>query len=299
MRPAGETKRGVIAMILGGALFVINDAHVKLATETMPLGKLLVVRGLFAIACVLALIFGYGNIRHISSAAKPIVLLRAAFEFLVSLCYVTAISQLPIGDLTTIMQATPIIMTILCAVLRIEHVDWPRWMAVLIGFGGVLLIAQPGGSNFTLYTLSALASASFVALRDLVTRQIKASVPPAVVILTTTIFASCGGLILGLTETWHMPTDFEFVLLFGAAIIVTIANSLMVTAYRCADVSILSPLRYLVVLWAAIMGFFVFGEVPIGISALGAALIVGGGLYTGYHERARNKRGQAQSGAAA
>ena len=65
MRPAGETKRGVIAMILGGALFVINDALVKLATETMPLGELLVVRGLFAIACVLALIFGYGNFRHI------------------------------------------------------------------------------------------------------------------------------------------------------------------------------------------------------------------------------------------
>jgi drug/metabolite transporter (DMT)-like permease len=289
MRPAAETKKGVTAMSIGGALFVINDALVKLATETMPLGELLVVRGIFAIACVLSLIIGFGDTRRISSAAKPIVVLRAACEFLVSLCYVTAISQLPIGDLTTIMQATPIIMTILCAVLRIELVDWPRWIAVFIGFAGVLMIAQPGGSNFTLFTLSALASATFVALRDLVTRKIKAEIPPAVVILTTTIFASCGGLLLGLTETWHMPSTFEFSLLGGAAIIVTIANSLMVTAYRYADVSILSPLRYLVVIWAAIMGYIVFAEIPAGIGALGAALIIGGGLYTGYHERARTR----------
>ena len=259
MRPAGETKRGVIAIITGGALFVINDACVKLATATMPLGELLVVRGVFAIACVLSLIIGLGDTRQILSAAKPIILLRATFEFLVSLCYVTAISHLPIGDLTTIMQATPIIMTILCAILRIDLVDWPRWIAVLVGFGGVLMIAQPGGNNFTLFTLSALASATFVALRDLVTRKINAEVPPAVVILTTTIFAWCGGIILGLTESWHMPSFFEFGLLGGAAIIVTIANLLMVTAYRCADVSILSPLRYLVVIWAAIMGFMVFG----------------------------------------
>ena len=279
-------------MILGGALFVLNDALVKLATETMPLGELLVVRGVFAIACVLTLIIGLGDTGRILSAAKPIVLLRAAFEFLVSLCYVTAISELPIGDLTTIMQATPIIMTILCAFLRIEIVDLPRWIAVFIGFGGVLMIAQPGGGNFTIYTLSALASASFVALRDLVTRKINAAVPPAVVILTTTIFAACGGLILGFTETWHMPTNVEFILLGSAAIIVTIANSLMVTAYRCADVSILSPLRYLVVVWAAIMGFMVFGEIPAGVGALGAALISGSGLYTGYHERARNRRAQ-------
>jgi drug/metabolite transporter (DMT)-like permease len=289
VRPAGETKKGVTAMIIGGALFVVNDALVKLATGTMPLGELLVVRGVFAIACVLSLIKGFGDARRISSAARPIVILRAGFEFLVSLCYVTAISQLPIGDLTTIMQATPIIMTILCAVMRIELVDFPRWIAVFIGFGGVLMIAQPGGSNFTLFTLPPLASATFVALRDLVTRKIKADVPPAVVILTTTIFASCGGLILGLTESWHMPTPFEFGLLGGAAIIVTIANSLMVTAYRCADVSILSPLRYLVVIWAAIMGYIVFSEIPAGIGALGAALIIGGGLYTGYHERARNR----------
>lgn len=289
MRPAAETKKGVTAMIIGGALFVINDALVKLATETMPLGELLVVRGIFAIACVLSLIIGFGDTGRILSAAKPIVVLRAACEFLVSLCYVTAISQLPIGDLTTIMQATPIIMTILCAVLRIELVDWPRWIAVFIGFAGVLMIAQPGGSNFTLFTLSALASATFVALRDLVTRKIKAEIPPAVVILTTTIFASCGGLLLGLTETWHMPSTFEFSLLSAAAIIVTIANSLMVTAYRYADVSILSPLRYLVVIWAAIMGYIIFTEIPAGIAALGAALIIGGGLYTGYHERARNR----------
>jgi len=295
MRAPGETKRGVIAMILGGALFVINDAFVKLATQTMPLGELLVVRGVFAIACVMAVMVAMGDFKRIKAAAKPVVMLRAGFEFLVSLFYVTAISQLPIGDLTTIMQATPIIMTILCAVLRIEIVSLTRWLAVLIGFAGVLLIAQPGGSNFTVFTFAALASATFVALRDLVTRRISGEVPPTVVILTTTVFASCGGVLLGLSETWHQPSPYEFSLLISAAVLVSIANALMVIAYRCADISILSPLRYLVVVWAAGMGFMVFGEIPGLMGALGALLIVGSGLYTGYGERRRSRRLRAET----
>jgi drug/metabolite transporter (DMT)-like permease len=188
------------------------------------------------------------------------------------------------------MQATPIIMTILCAILGIELIDWRRWLAVLVGFAGVALIAQPGGADFSIYSLAALTSATFVALRDLVTRKISSEIPPAVVILTTTIFACCGGFILGLSETWHPPTLSEISLLAGAAVIVTLANSLMVVAYRYADVSILSPLRYLVVVWAAMMGFVVFGEIPVSVGAIGAALIIASGLYTGYQERAKHRR---------
>jgi drug/metabolite transporter (DMT)-like permease len=241
---------------------------------------------------MLCIIFAMGYTKHIRSAARPVVLLRASLEFVVSLLYVTAISHLPISDLTSIMQATPIIMTVLCAVLRIEIVSWQRWAAVLVGFVGVLLITQPGGSSFSIFTLAALGSATFVALRDLVTPRIGADVPPPVVILTTTIFAAGGGFLLGLSETWVTLQVTEYVYLAGAAIIVSAANVLMVIAYRNADISLLSPLRYTVVVWAAIAGLVVFGELPGLIAAIGTLMIVLSGLYTGYQERARNRKAQ-------
>lgn len=277
-------------MILGGALFVLNDVLVKLATATIPTGQLLLVRGLFAITSVLAVIVFTGNIKNLRSALKPIVILRASCELLVTLTYITAIAQLPIGDLTAIMQATPIIMTILCAVLRIELVDLPRWLAVVFGFVGVLLITKPGGASFTFYTLIALASATFVALRDLITRRIAGDIPPQVVILTTTIFATSGGVVLGTRETWQTLTSIELSYLAGAAIVVSIANALMVTAYRKADIAILSPLRYLVVVWAAVVGYLIFDEHP-GLTAfMGTVLVVGSGLFMGVREQRRNRR---------
>ena len=292
MRTPADTRRGMTAMITGGALFVINDALVKLATQSMPTGQLLVVRGGFAILCMLAIIIGTGDLNRIGAAARPRVLLRAGLEFTVSLLYVTAISNLPIADLTSIMQATPIIMTIICALFRIEIVGWQRWLAVLIGFVGVLLVTQPGGASFSLYSLAALASASFVAFRDLATRRISSDVPPSIVILTTTIFAASGGLVLGVSEQWSTLGFREYAYLASAAIVVSIANMLMVVAYRFADISVLSPLRYLVVVWAAAAGLIVFGELPNVIASIGTLLIISSGLFTGYQERLRKKRAQ-------
>jgi drug/metabolite transporter (DMT)-like permease len=285
-----DARRGILAMILGGALFVINDSFVKLATQTMPTGQLIVARGIFAIACILAIIVATGETKRIMGAARPIVLLRAGIEFLITLFYVIAIAQLPISDLTAIMQATPIIMTIFVAVLRIEIVNWQRWLAVLVGFCGVVLITKPGGANFTWFTLSALISATFVAFRDLVTRKITGTIAPQIVIFTTTIFAMIGGLVIGASETWVALGPREYVLLASAAIVVSMGNMLMVIAYRNAAVTVLSTLRYLVVVWAAIMGYFVFGEWPDLIAALGTCLVVGSGLYTGFQERRRNQR---------
>ena len=187
---ARHAQRGILAMIFGGAFFVFNDVLVKLVTSTLPIGQLLLIRGFFAISLVIGFIVMTGNLKNIKAAIKPIVILRATCEVMVTLTYITAIAQLPIGDITSIMQATPIIMTILCAILGIELVDFKRWLAVIIGFGGVLLITQPGGASFTVYSLIALASATFVAIRDLITRRISNEIPPQIVILTTTIFAA-------------------------------------------------------------------------------------------------------------
>ncbi|MFM8608197.1 MAG: DMT family transporter [Hyphomicrobiales bacterium] len=286
---ARHARRGILAMIFGGAFFVFNDVLVKLATSTMPIGQLLLIRGLFAIPLVIGFITVTGNLKNMKAATKPIVILRAACEVMVTLTYITAIAQLPIGDITSIMQATPIIMTILCAVLGIELVDFKRWLAVIIGFAGVLLITQPGGASFTVYSLIALASATFVAIRDLITRRISNEIPPQIVILTTTIFATFGGVILGVGEDWRMPTEVEFAFLGGAAVMVSLGNALMVTAYRNADIAILSPLRYLVVVWAAATGIFIFGERPGLAAIIGTILVVGSGLFMGYREQKRSR----------
>jgi drug/metabolite transporter (DMT)-like permease len=293
-------RRGIVAMLAAMALFIANDTLVKLASVSYPPGQLMAIRGVFACAFALALVLATAEARRLPTMLKPVVLLRAAFEASVAFLFITSLGQLPLANLTAIMQATPIILTVCTVVLGIERVGWRRWSAILVGFAGVIVIVRPSVDGFNIYAGLGLASAALVVCRDLATRWIDDEVPTVVVTLSTTTLVAVAGLLLGANESWGPLAWREVALLAGAALLVTAGNIAMVTAFRSGEISVISPFRYSIILFSIGLGYAAFGEVPDAISCLGILLIVGSGIYTIHrqHVRSRNAARHGKPGAA-
>lgn len=287
MTDYARNKRGVLYLLLAMAVFVVNDMTVKMAAASMPPGQMMLVRSLFAVPMVFALIVASGETKQLRYLFSRLVLFRALFEMLVAVMFISALAHLPLADITAILQATPIFLTLIVAVFGIERINARGWLAVLVGFFGVLLVSKPTGGGDWTYSLIALGSAVFVAIRDLLTRRLPSHVPSMVVTQGTTLSVVLGGLLLAPFETWVMPSASSFGLLFIAAFFVTLGNVYVIKAYRTASVAILSPFRYSVIFFAVVLGFVAFGEIPDWLTISGSSLIIAAGLYTIYHERRR------------
>ncbi len=285
---AEDNRQGIIATVAAMSLFILNDALVKLAGAAYPPGQIMVVRGIFASLFMLAIVVRSGAGGDVGLALKPRVLVRGALEALVAMTFIIAITRMPIGDTTAILQASPILITVICAALGLERVGPRRWAAVLVGFVGVLLIVKPGTAAFRTEALLALLCAALVAARDVFTRTIPPGIPNSVVALTTAVTVIFGGAALGF-EDWVPLLPRPTLELFGAAIFVALGNVMIVAAYRKAEASVVSPFRYSVVVFAGVVGFAVFGEVPDAQAVAGTVLVVGSGLYTLHRERAARR----------
>jgi drug/metabolite transporter (DMT)-like permease len=282
-------RRGVLAMIAAQLAFVCNDAFVKLATAAYPTGQVIAVRGLFAIATALLLVRAFGRFSDLKAIMNPLVLARGAVEALTALLFITALAQLPLANITAILQSASLMIVAMAAMLGIERVGWRRWLAVIVGFVGVLLIVRPAAEGFTLYSLVALASAFTVAARDLLTRSIQAKVPSTVVTFSTTVMVCLVGWAMGMGETWVPLRPQETLYLVAAALFVATGNFAIVIAYRDADVSLVSGFRYTVLIFAIALGIAIWGDWPDILATSGAALIVGSGLYAMHRQRVRSR----------
>ncbi|MDP3548093.1 MAG: DMT family transporter [Phreatobacter sp.] len=286
---AGANRRGIIAMCTAMACFMTNDTLVKLVARDLPSGEIIAIRGAFATVMVFAWLVIAGHVRHIGKAASPLVASRAGLEALVAFLFITAIADMPIADITAIFLITPLLITALSGPLLKEQVGWRRWSAVAAGFAGMLLVVKPGGAGFVAgsATAMALASVVFCAVRDMVTRFIDPRIPTIVITLTTCVAVGAFGAAMIPFQTWVPPTQTHVLILFAAATVVVVGNHAMILAFRGVEVSLVSPFRYSVMVWAIVSGITVFGEWPDAASWAGIALIVGAGLYTLHRERVR------------
>jgi drug/metabolite transporter (DMT)-like permease len=170
-----------------------------------------------------------------------------------------------------------------------EIVGWRRWTAVAVGFGGTLFIVKPTPAMFDAWALVALAAAFASASRDLLTRQTDRIIPTLILTLMGSIAVTIGGLALIATEEWRMLAPRDLVLLALAAAFLAFGSYLVALAYRGVDISVVAPFRYTLLLWAAIAGFLVFGELPDRWAAFGALLIVASGLYALHRDAVRRR----------
>jgi drug/metabolite transporter (DMT)-like permease len=284
-----NNRRGIIAMLLAMAFFITNDSLLKLASATMPPGQIMAVRGVLATAIALSIVWATGQLGSVRKLASPFAALRGVIEAIVAFLFISSLPHLPIAIITAIVQSTPLILTLAMVALGLERVRWRRWSAIVVGFVGVLVIVRPGPEGMNLYALVALAAAVLVAGRDLATRFVPADVPSSVVALASTAAVGLAGLVAGLGESWPALGARELAYIGGAALLVTLGNLANIVAFRDTDVSVVAPFRYSVILWAILLGFVIFGELPDPTAIVGIALIIASGVYTLHREQVRQR----------
>jgi len=277
-------------MFVGMAGFTMNDAITKSVSSEMNFGQMMLVRGLIAIVLIATLAWHQGALRPLRTLLVKPVALRVAGEVGGTVSFLAAIVHLPLANTSAIFQVLPLAVTLGAAMLFGEPVGWRRWLAIATGFAGVLIIVRPGVAGFNQYSLLALVAVVFCAGRDLATRQIPAQIPSLfITLLTTAVVTATGAAIIMPLGGWAPPSPRALSLLTLAAVLLLIGYQCVIVALRSGDISAVAPFRYSALLWAMLLGYLVFGDVPDAMMVTGASIIVLSGLYAFYRERIRHR----------
>lgn len=291
-----DNARGALMMMGAMAAFVINDALMKLVSAELPLFQALFLRGVLTTLVFFIIARRLGALRHVLGwRDRVLVTLRVLAEAGSAYFFLTALFNMPLANVTAILQALPLTITLAGALFLREPVGWRRLLAILVGFVGVLLIVRPDADGFDHYAIMALLAVACVTLRDLVTRRMSRTVPSMTVAMATaggvTVFAFAGAL----SEGWVMPSGGVQIALGGAGVLIVAGYLLSITAMRVGELGVVSPFRYTGLVWALALGWLVFGDWPDGVTLAGAALIVATGIFTLYREHRQNRKRAAQS----
>ncbi len=290
MTQDADNRRGAGLMMASMAAFTINDVFVKAAAADLSLGQILLMRGIVAIAILLILARRFRALRRVSAPDARRIALRCVAEIGAAYFFLTALLALPIANVTAILQSVPLTVTLCAALFLGEAVGWRRWSAIVAGFVGMLLITRPGTGDFTLASVYVLIAVGFVTLRDLITRRMSVEVPSLLVTLSTALSVTLFAIGLTVVQGWAPMSVPVAGKVLGSALFVTAGYFLSVAAMRVGDVGAVAPFRYTSLLWALVLGWVVFGEWPAPLTFLGAAIIVGAGVFT--LKRARAVRAQ-------
>lgn len=279
-------------MILAMAGFAIEDMFIKLMADSVPVGQILIMTGVgggiiyggFAVARGLPPI-QFSMLRGASG-------LRVLFEAIASLGFVAALALVPVSVVTTIIQASPLLVTMGAALFLGQPVGWRRWSAILVGLAGVLIVLRPFGTGFDMAALLAVMGVIAMSARDLVTRRVTQSI--STVQLSTLGFLStipAGLLALAVTgDSLVVPDTRAWLMLAGILISGVPALYCIIAAMRAGDIAFIAPFRYARIVFGLLVGFFVFRETLDFYTLLGATIIVSSGLYTFVREAHSRRR---------
>ena len=268
-------------MVVGMAIFAIEDAFVKAAAVTLPVGQILIMFGLggaFIFACVIKLNDDPLFVREVVSRS---MLVRVFFEVVGRLFYVLAIALIPLSAATVILQATPLVVVAGAALIFGEKVGWRRWTAIILGLIGIVIIVQPGTDSFSMLSILAVVGMIGFAGRDLASRAAPASLSTWILGLYGFLSIILAGVLVSVWQaTLYVQPNFEMSLyILGAVLAGDCAYSCLMKAMRTGEVSAVTPFRYTRLLFGIALGIALFGEQLSHSMMVGSALIVISGLF--------------------
>lgn len=270
-------------MLAGIFVFALNDALGKWLISTYSVGQLLLIRSIAALVFLAPLILRAGWTAFRNAPRPLIQWLRPLFGTVEVACFYSALADMPLADVMSFYLAGPIYVTAVSPFLLRERVGWRRWLAVVAGFAGVLIALNPSAQTLTPAAFVAiLGSLSFAIL--MVTTRLVPGTPDIVLVTTQTIGALVFGLVVA-PLSWTPVGLGDGVLLVLLGITAMIAHICVNRSLKLAPASVVVPYQYSTIVWAILLGYVIFNDIPSLSMILGASVIVAAGLYIFVRER--------------
>ena len=294
---APEARRllaGIAITLLGVFVFAGSNALAKWLTGGYPVGEILFARSVVVLA-ILAFFISRDDLRAMQAGGRPwLHAARALLSAVEVVAFYWAIVELPLADGTTIYLAGPIYVTALSAIFLKEHIGWRRWLAVLAGFGGVLVALQPAGLCFTIHAAVCVAGSVMYAISLVITRRLRGTPTPLLVttqvvplLVLTALSAWPTTTPNSLVGGWVIPTATDTAILALVGVLSMVGYLCINRGLQMAPASVITPFNYVNIVWATILGYLVFAEIPTQAMLTGAAIIVAAGLYIVLREHVR------------
>jgi len=280
-----EAWRGPAFMMGAMVAYTLNDAFMKTLAGNVPLIQAILMRGILSCMALYVLARLYGGLTVPRLKQDRVLLcVRTLAEVSAAFFFVSSLFNMPLANVSAILQALPLTVTLAGALFLKEPVGWRRAVAIGIGFCGVLLIVRPGPEGFNAYSIYAIMAVISVTIRDLVVRRMSAEVSSTMAAFTAAIGVTCFAAVASLGTSWVSIGAAEIGALGAATISLVAAYIWSVAAMRYGDVASVAPFRYTSLLAALVLGFLFFGEFPDAITLLGAAIVIATGLFTLWRE---------------
>jgi drug/metabolite transporter (DMT)-like permease len=277
---------GIVLMLSGIAGFAVMDALVKWLTADYSVVQVAALRSWFGLPLLCLVALRGSGLRGLKTKRPLVHGGRFLLVLGLSLSFFWALSQMKLADAIAITFAAPIFITALSVPLLREAVGLHRWFAVGAGFVGVLVMLRPGLGVFQWAALSVLASVVFYALLMITTRAFKRTESTAALMLYPQLGMSIVG-VLAVPFFWVTPSIADLGLFAVAGMFGSIGVMCITQAFRLAPAAVITPFEYSALLWATLLGFLLWGDLPDAITLAGAAIVVASGLYILYRETMR------------
>ncbi len=301
---------GIFCVIGAGAAFTTNDMAIKWLSGDYPLHEIILARSLIAILLTLAILVPFeGGYRNLLTRRWRLHLLRGGVIVVANMAFFLALASLPLGEVTAIFFVAPLIITALSALVLAEMVGPRRWVAVLIGLVGVLVMLRPGSAAFQWAAILPLVAAFCYALTQILTRTLgnteNASTMATYIQACFVVVSSAFGLIAGdgrfaspdagpqmdfLLRAWVWPNVTDASIMLGLGVLSATGGYLISQGYRLSEAGLVAPFEYTALPLAVFWSVLLWGDWPDATAWVGIALICGAGLYVFYRESALGQK---------
>ena len=300
--------KGIAFLVSAAFVISIQNIIIRWIGGDYSALEIVAVRSMVALPGTL-LFFRYEGRRGLPTTKLPMLeFVRGLFLFLSYTTFMMGLAALPLAQIEAIRFSGPLMITFLSVVMLGETVGPRRWVALIIGFLGVLLIVQPGSASFNFGSVFVLISVLFYALVAILTRKLQAEDSSATMAYFSSLVYLLAALVLVplpaivgdvpnahpsiafLIRPWSMPTLMDGLIMAGLGVIWAIWMYLLSRAYSLAQASVAAPFEYVSLPINVLWGFLIWREIPTWMTLAGAALTLGSGLYVLYRERAERKR---------
>lgn len=283
--------RGIALYSVSLLIMAFLDTSAKYATAYLPVLQVAWARYSLSVIIAIIVLRAWRHPEQYKTRRPGLQTLRAAFLFGATVLNFTALHYLQLAETAAISFAAPLIVTALAGPVLGEWPGIRRWMAVLVGFVGVLVIVQPGADTFQPAALWSVAAAFCFAAYNLTTRMLSLTENPAGMLVYGSLFGMVALTpIMPFVEPVWPPTWLVAMALLFTGIFSTIGHLLVIKAHALAPAAVLAPFQYTQILWMPLMGFIIFSDVPGAYTLVGAAIVIASGLYVLYRERVHRDR---------